>query len=101
MALHIHKVQPNTTVAEYFIVTDIKTSKFDKSGAVSVSGYASKEARESAPNAPIVKKNFIVSFDDVNENLYAQAYEKLLTAKEAGAPLSLVHTPYFEGATEA
>jgi hypothetical protein len=50
MALHIHKVQPNTTVAEYFIVTNVASSKFDKSADVTVKGYASKEARESAEN---------------------------------------------------
>lgn len=102
MALHIHKVQPNTTVAEYFIVTHIDSSKFDKSAVVTVQGYASKAARESAPNFPVETKHFIIELDDVNGNQYAQAYEKLPTAKEAGAsPLSLAHTPYFHGATEA
>jgi len=37
----------------------------------------------------------------VNGNQYAQAYEKLLTAKEAGVYLAPDKTPYFHGATEA
>lgn len=99
MALHIHKVQPNTSVAEYFIVTDVKVHKFDKKGVVSVSGYASKEARESALLFPIVKKQFTISLADVNGNLFAQAYEALPTAKEIGGGLSQSE-PYFTGAVE-
>lgn len=100
MALLIHKVQPNTTVAEYFVITNVNSNKFDKSADITVKGYASKEARKSAPNFPIVTKHFIITLDDVNGNQYAQAYEKLLTAKETGVQLSLVQTPYFEGATQ-
>lgn len=100
MALHIHKVQPNTSVAEYFIVTDVKVHKFDKSAIVSVSGYASKEARESAPQFPIIKKQFTVSIPDVNGNLFAQAYEELPTAKELGGSILSQSEPYFTGAVE-
>jgi hypothetical protein len=101
MALHIHKVQPNTIITEYFIIVDISANKFTKKGKVTVAGYASKEARESAPLFPIVTKSFEITFDDVNGNLYAQAYEKLPSLKSMHGIAAVNETPYFDGATEA
>lgn len=98
MALYIHKEQPNKTIAEYFIITDIAVNKFDKSGIVKVNGYLNEAAREAAPNYPVVKKIFKVILDDVTNNIYSQAYTKLITAKEIGGITLLSTTPYFKDA---
>ena len=101
MALKIHKVQPNTTVAEYFVITNVSANKFTKKGEIEVCGYASKEARDSAPNFPVATKHLEVTFDDVNGNLYAQAYLKLPTLKSKTGLAAVNEVPYFEGATQA
>lgn len=101
MALKIHKVQPNTTVAEYFVITNVSANKFTKKGEVEVAGYASKVARDSAPNFPVVTKHFEITFDDVNGNLYAQAYAKLPTLKSKTGLASVNEVPFFEDAKEA
>lgn len=99
MALHITKVQENTSVAEYFIITSVTLSKFDKTALVIVSGYASKESRELAPKHPITVRKFIVPIQNLDGNLYEQAYKQLLVAKEVGVSIKIT-SPYFEGAVE-
>lgn len=96
MALKITKIQPNTTIASYFTVTNVDVNKFSKKAVVTVKGYANKEAREANPHASIVSKEFTIQLDNILTNIYPEVYTKLLTVKQN--PFETV--AYFEGATQ-
>lgn len=81
MALQKSVTLPNTTVATYWKVKNITLDYITKTAYVIVLGYASKDARENAPESSIMQKRFVVQLTDTSIDVRPQVYELLKSSK--------------------